>query len=237
MARNPSRSSTRGSGSSLHLLRKPSATLSSSMSNPRSRLAFERVGLAIGVTVDGHDHPGGRDGARRERGVRPTGHDRPRHRLARRHADAGEDAETGRADDDGDRERPDRGPVPIGQRPDHPEGKRADEGSDDPTDEPGERGVAHGRRRTRVAEHRSGADAESETDGDDGHGEERGIAVATLNRGRRVGLGLGHGGDANGSTASREAHARTETRVTKRNRRSVITCGGNGRPKASGPRR
>ena len=67
----------------------------------------------------------------------------------------------------------------------------------------GDHRVAHRRRRSRVAEHRSGADAESETDGDDGRRDEGGIAVPTRTRLRTVRLGLGHGGDANGSPARR----------------------------------
>ena len=44
---------------------------------PEERLALERVRLAIGVTVDGHDHTRGCDGTRRDRRDRPTGDDRP----------------------------------------------------------------------------------------------------------------------------------------------------------------
>ncbi len=129
----------------------------------------------------------------------------PGNRLARRHADSGEDAERERADHGGDREWSHGRPTPPRHEPDHRDGNGAGDRSDDPADDPWNRGVAHGRRRSRAAEHRSGPYAEPETDRDDRRGDEGRIAMTTRSRLRTVRLGLRHGGDANGSSTPREA--------------------------------
>ena len=172
---------------------------------PEDLLAFERVGLAIGVPVDRHHDACGRDRPGRDGRDRPLGHDRPGDRLARRHADSGEDAERERADHGGDRERSHGRPTPPRHEPDHHDDNGAGDQSDDSADDPWNRGVAHGRRRSRAAEHRSGPYAEPETDRDDCRGDECRIAMTTRSRLRTVRLGRRHGGDANGSSTPREA--------------------------------
>ena len=134
----PGRSSTRGSGSAeLHRRRNPSATSSSSMSNPRICWPSNVSGSPSASRSTGTTTPAAATDPVGRAVIAPLGHDRPGDRLARRHADSGEDAERERADHGGDREWSHGRPTPPRHEPDHHDDNGAGDQSDDSADDPG----------------------------------------------------------------------------------------------------
>ena len=242
MARYPGRSSTRGSSSRLHRRRNPSTTSSSSTSNPRIGSPSNVSGSPSASRSTGTTTPAA---ATDPVGIAviapPADASTSTNSLAsapcwlrRGHRDR-------RAHDDrGDRERPHGRPVP--RRPTSritPRHDGADDGSDESADDRRHDRLAHRRRGSRAAEHRSGRDGEAETDGDDDRRAER------PDRGGDAEPGCGRFASGAGMWTTLVVHPRAPSERSpdarrespRRNRRSVISCGGNGRPKASGPRR